>query len=352
MDKKFEMQIKDDPDKDKISCPKCGFKQDPAEECLKCGIIFKKLVKNSPEAGINATKQLKAPADPMLAKVQAETMFYRMGNSAPSVSYAQVFRWVRISILFLLLMIVGIYTSVTSARMTNWKEPRRVVIYPINADGSEDVYDYINALEKDAFNPIEKFMRKQAGYYELGLSDPILIDVAPEVKSLPPVPPEAKNLFHIMLWSLEFRYWAYKNNTYDGQSDIRIFVLYRNNATYESVVEKSLGLKKGFIALVHSPAAADAQPYTNFIIAHEMLHTFGAKDKYDGNTLLPKYPEGFAEPDANPLYPQEKAEIMAGNIPVSDKICKKVKSLDQVVIGEATAREIKWLGKDEYMTKE
>ena len=30
-------------------------------------------------------------------------------------------------------MIVGIYTVVNSARMTSWKEPRRVVIYPVDA---------------------------------------------------------------------------------------------------------------------------------------------------------------------------------------------------------------------------
>ena len=82
------MQIKDDPDKDKISCPKCGFKQEPAEECLKCGIIFKKLIKNLPEAGINATKQLKAPADPILAKVQNSEPYIFMALDGKLPSWA------------------------------------------------------------------------------------------------------------------------------------------------------------------------------------------------------------------------------------------------------------------------
>ena len=42
---------------------------------------------------------------------------------------------------------------------------------------------------------------------------------------------------------------------------------------------------------------------------------FGATDKYDLPTGLPQYPAGFAEPRLEPRYPQQFAEIMAGQKP-------------------------------------
>jgi len=53
------------------------------------------------------------------------------------------------------------------------------------------------------------------------------------------------------------------------------------------------------------------------VITHELLHTFGATDKYDLSTGLPLYPEGFAEPQLIPRYPQQLAEIMAGRMPLA-----------------------------------
>ena len=56
----------------------------------------------------------------------------------------------------------------------------------------------------------------------------------------------------------------------------------------------------------------------DMVIAHELLHTLGATDKYDLRTNQPAHPDGFAEPDREPLYPQSFAELMGGRIPVSN----------------------------------
>jgi hypothetical protein len=81
----------------------------------------------------------------------------------------------------------------------------------------------------------------------------------------------------------------------------------------------------------------------NVVIAHEILHTLGASDKYDPATLAPLYPSGYAEPARVPRYPQPFAEIMAGRRAVSAGESVMPESLDEVIVGQATALEIRWM---------
>jgi hypothetical protein len=69
----------------------------------------------------------------------------------------------------------------------------------------------------------------------------------------------------------------------------------------------------------------------------------GASDKYDRTNNQPVYPDGYAEPDRTPLHPQNKAEIMAGRIPLSDQQAVMPKSVAKSSIGAKTAREIRWI---------
>ena len=104
----------------------------------------------------------------------------------------------------------------------------------------------------------------------------------------------------------------------------------------------SLGLKKGMLGVVTAFASNKMTCSNNVIIAHELLHTVGATDKYVLATNQPLYPMGFAEPERKPLYPQRKAELMAGRIPVAQNKALMPRSLTSVVIGEASAIEILW----------
>jgi hypothetical protein len=78
------------------------------------------------------------------------------------------------------------------------------------------------------------------------------------------------------------------------------------------------------------------------VIAHELLHTLGATDKYDLSNNQPRHPDGYAEPDKQPLYPQSFAELMGGRIPLSADTSQIPESLHQVVINRSTALEIGW----------
>jgi len=218
-----------------------------------------------------------------------------------------------------------------------------MVIYPINGDGSNASTDYIGQLSKQEFEPIETFMQEEASSYQLSLTNPVNIVLGPVVNELPPDPPQSRNVFNIMWWSLKMRYWAHRVDTYKGpSSDIRMFVVYYDPAGRDRL-SHSLGLEKGLIGVVNAFANKKQAATNNVVITHEMLHTVGATDKYDLQTGEPLYPTGYVDPDKNPLLPQDYAEIMAGVLPVAKGRWEMPRGLNQVTIGAETAREINWL---------
>jgi hypothetical protein len=123
---------------------------------------------------------------------------------------------------------------------------------------------------------------------------------------------------------------------------IRLFVLYHDPATLPTVPD-SHGLQKGLVGVVHAFAVREMTGANNIVIAHELLHTVGATDEYDLASGAPLYPAGYADPGRKPLYPQAEAEIMAGRRALSPTEFDMPHSLAGVVVGPATAREIRWI---------
>ena len=103
------------------------------------------------------------------------------------------------------------------------------------------------------------------------------------------------------------------------------------------------GLQRGLTGVVHLFASRAQEAQNRIVIAHELLHTFGATDKYDPDTGLPQYPEGYADPEQSPRYPQEQAELMAGRLPESADKAVMPEGLGEVRIGPLSAREIGWI---------
>ncbi|HSC09174.1 MAG TPA: hypothetical protein VLD59_20290, partial [Steroidobacteraceae bacterium] len=124
--------------------------------------------------------------------------------------------------------------------------------------------------------------------------------------------------------------------------DIRMFVLYHDPATTTSVPH-SLGLQKGLLGVVYAFADRDMTAANNIVIAHELLHTVGASDKYAANDDRPLFPAGYADPQQQPLYPQARAEVMAGRRMLSEQEWEMPYGLREVVVGPETAAEIHWI---------
>ena len=253
-----------------------------------------------------------------------------------------MFKKIRIIILLYILFMVAVGGWLTRERTTDWDKPLTVAVYPINGDGSEATTKYIKSLKNQTFKPVEDFFIDEANRYGLSLDKPIDIDLAPELSEVPPTPPYGQSTLNVMLWSLKLRYWSWSRDNYKYPKQIRVFVIYFDPEKHKRLAH-SLGLQKGLIGVVNAFADDKMTEENNIIIAHEILHTVGASDKYDIRSNQPLYPVGYAEPDLDPLLPQSRAEIMAGRIPLEENRAEIPNELTETVIGNTTATEIRWL---------
>lgn len=254
-----------------------------------------------------------------------------------------MFRKLRITFLLLILVFVAVNTWLSKLRTTDWDRSLWVVVYPINGDRSTASTTYISSVRKETFSDIEEFMVREAGRYQLQLDKPVSVKLGPTVDDLPPKPPRNGDILAVMWWSLKMRYWAFKSDTYDGPApDIRMFVVYYDPETHDRL-DHSFGLEKGLLGVVNAFASEKMSGPNNVVIAHELLHTVGATDKYDLSTNFPVYPDGYAEPEQEPRFPQRQAEIMGGRVPVSESEFEIPSTLRHVIIGKKTAHEINWV---------
>ena len=258
------------------------------------------------------------------------------------------YRNLRILLLFILLMVVAIAAQEQRLESTDWIEPLDVIIYPINGDGEQKTAAYITKLKARDFSAIDSFFAREGKHYQLLVDKPVQTRLGMVIDERPPaVSMHDPNPLKMLVWSLRLRYWAWRI-TPDEDSvldSIQIFVIYQQGEDGK-VLDHSLGLQKGLLGVVNAYARVEQNKQNNIVIAHELLHTVGASDKYDQNGN-PVYPHGYAQPGKKPRYPQKRAEIMAGRVAITAGQSEMPLSLHRCVVGEQTAREINWLEGEE-----
>ena len=246
----------------------------------------------------------------------------------------------RILILLFILATVGLGTWRANSRLSTWEHSIHVAIYPIAGDDSPQTARFIAELGSDDFAEIAEWLQEQGKRYGRTVLQPIIIHLAPPVAARPPPAPQQASALDAVMWSLQMRWWASRHDRIDGpKPHIRLFVLFHDPERM-SHLPHSTGLSKGQIGVIHAFASRQQRRQNAVVIAHELLHTFGASDKYDPATGLPIYPAGYAEPDKNPRLPQSKAEIMGGRIALDEQSAEIPASLAETLIGNATAKEI------------
>src|ERR1700722_19994661 len=252
------------------------------------------------------------------------------------------FKMLRVLILLLVLLAVALTTWQDRYLSTRWRSPLYVAIYPIAADESPVTRTYVTAIDAERFKSIDQFFAREAARYHLTTDEPIRTRLRGEWQDRPPQRAADAGILATALWSLRLRYWAWRASGHPQEpEDIRMFVLYHDPAITPTVPH-SLGLTKGLIGVVYAFAAPEMNDANNVVIAHELLHTVGASDKYNFANDAPRFPEGYGDPVQSPLYPQLTAELMAGRRMLAPGKWEQAENLDEVVIGPATALEIRW----------
>jgi len=255
-----------------------------------------------------------------------------------------MFRFIRIAILLTILLVVAGNQFLTGSRFSSWEKPLWISIYPVLADPGADIRRYAESLKPDSFREIGVFIQQQAARHGRQLENPVTIQVARPLTTLPPALPTESSGLGVALWSLKMRWWSFRNGGQDGLApdDIRMFVLYQKRKS-NAPLERSVGIQNGSYGIVNAVASRAMAARNRIVITHELLHILGASDKYDLYTGQPIAPDGLANPAQSPLYPQNRAEIMGGRIATSATRWRRPATLKSCVIGAKTAAEISWL---------
>ena len=254
-----------------------------------------------------------------------------------------MFRKLRIAILLYVLILVGAVQLLTAAEVTDWEEPLWVDIWFEDAAGTATASKFLESLNRDDFAAIERFFADQGHRFGIGLEQPFRIDVAGELDRPLPLLPEPGDRLATVLWSLKMRWFTSRLHWRSDRPTPDITVFARFHGTQSGVaLDRSTALRKGLIAVANVFADPRMQATNRIVIAHELLHTLGATDKYDLQTNQPLVPVGLAAPARQPLYPQPGAELMAGRIALSPADSVMPARFAEVLIGPATAREIGW----------
>ena len=254
-----------------------------------------------------------------------------------------MFKALRILVLLLILATVAQTAWLAQSRATSWENTLYVGIYPIAADDSPQTRQYIQGLKPDAFVAIESFFDEEAKRYGLSVWRPVSATVAPPVADQPPAAPRNANALQAIIWSLQMRWWASRHDRIDGPKPaVRLFVRF-HDPNGNPRLAHSVGVARGMLGVINAYASQALAGSNTMIVAHELMHTLGATDKYDPATNLPRFPEGFAEPAREPRFPQDFAEIMGGRIPLSPAEADIPRSLAVTLVGAATAAEIGWV---------
>jgi len=254
------------------------------------------------------------------------------------------FRQARILILLGVLVATVAWAAETEQRhraRSRWVRPVEVGVVLLARDGAVDVRHWRRGLDALA-SRLEAEMRRWHGP---GLP-PFRFELVGPVgwKGRFPLSPPSDRMTDRAWHALDL--WRVLRDV-DGAAgldrtgwDVRVYVLTEQTPGWSGSFAEGSGTLNGELALVRSSAGGDLSMPLQ-VIGHELLHTVGASDKYDDGGHA-RDPEGVAEPELSPRYPQRHAEWMVGEVPLSPGVGRLPSSLDEVRVGPLTAREIGW----------
>lgn len=261
------------------------------------------------------------------------------------------FRRVRILTLLGLLAAIGIYAIDLQGRRearSQWARPLHVAV--VLVERGRLPWETTRAFRARAA-AANAWIREERHRRQPGAAQPVWFHTFGPVsgEARPAAPDDAAtsdDLFDRMLYGVRLRWHLWDVDAVAGVDaglfDARIYVYAEPPAGPRAArFVEGLGEAGGEVGTVDVALDDSMIDVAWVAVIHETLHTLGATDKYDaqGRTVVP---EGLAEADRRPLYPQAYAEIMAGERALSPEQGAPISHLHEVRIGPVTAGEIGW----------
>jgi hypothetical protein len=259
------------------------------------------------------------------------------------------FFYVRVSVLLTILagVLLWAWKDVRQRRARNeWDHTLIVAIALVRL---EPVDDAAIAALRAQLPALEDRLTAEMTRYRAGAPHPFRFElIAPVDGAAPPAGPESDGPVDLAKYTLALSGYVKDIDARAaidaGSYDVRIYLALRRPRQALRTLAEGRSEQGGRIGVVEVEIDTEAEGahLPLVVVAHELMHTLGATDKYDaaGRTAVPG---GLAEPERVPLYPQRFAEIMARNRPVSATEEKVPDGFQQIAVGVATAREIGWL---------
>jgi hypothetical protein len=250
---------------------------------------------------------------------------------------------IRIALLLSVLLVVGLYAWrdwSTRRERNDWKRTLDVAFVLLVSPGVEP--DAVLELRRRVPD-LSRRLAQELARYRSSAPRPFDITLYGPVPLATPPPDPGNGI-------IDAARYAYRLHRFTGDIDARAGVPSRgfDSRIYllltppsDRALVEGMSEHGGRVGFARAELDRENVDIALFVAAHELFHTLGALDHYgpDGRALIP---DGLAEPELEPRYPQRFAEIMARDRPVAAGEETRLLSLDELGVGPVTAREIGW----------
>ena len=257
---------------------------------------------------------------------------------------SRTFFYARVTVLLLVLVGIGVWAWQREQRRSfrrAWQAPLAVAVVLVSKEPAPAAT--VEAWRRGLSSLQEWTQAEFERYRGRAFVEPVTWTLAqPVVSEPPPLPPEGQSLAERAGAAVEFERAARaldEQAGLGGGEDVVLYVLLEPQG--EATVVEGVAERDGRRGVVRASLDDVELGLELAAAAHELLHCLGATDKYgpDGRAQVP---EGLAEPDLQPRFPQAFGEVMVGEVPLSESDGRPVRDLAELRVGPTTAREVAW----------
>ncbi len=261
------------------------------------------------------------------------------------------FRTVRLAILLTTLASVAFWgwkTVRERNRRTLWERPLFIGVTLLSTTPLDDNE---TAQWNEGLTTLQNWLTSEAERYGMHLQSPFLVDLVGTATvsetNFPAASPETASQIDRISYMLRLKeqlrqvdLQAVATRSYD----IRLYVALHDAVANRVAQVEGIAEAGGEVGLVHADRNDDELGLELVAMAHEILHCLGATDRYDSNGHAIDA-ASLANPSQDPLFPQEAAEVMVGELSLGRSLGRSPSSLNEVRVGPMTATAIRWIAK-------